>query len=569
MSGLARQLLDLIEQARRQGGADAAAAAARAATRRHPRFAPAWRFLANDLLASPDPAHLDEAVAAFREAERLQPGHPPTLVNLAVALRRAGRADDAAALLADLVQARPDFVPAWFNLGNAHHHAGRHDAAARAYRRVLELQPDHAGALRNLANALIDLRRLDDARAVLHAALALERTAARLVALARLEEQRRAPDEARALAEEALTIEPTCTEAHLLLATLERAAGHHDEAITRLQRVVDDAAAGPHRASALVQLGHALDRAGRYHEAFEAFAAGQALLEAQAPDAAARSREGCARIRSWAALIAPTARPAGSPKPTSRPPVFLVGFPRSGTTLLEQLLAAHPDFVTSVERPLLQRALAAAPPEGESLRSWPEPLATLDVAAVERIRTAYAEACAAEFGPAHRRVVDKQPLNLVYADAIDRVFPDARLLVALRDPRDVCLSCFFQDFGKDAAGHFYRLESTVDLYDAVMGHWLERRTALAMPWLEVRYEDLTDDVEGVARRVIEFTGAPWDEGVLEYAAAAARRPVSTPSYHAVTRPVYRTAVARWRAYEDRIRPFLPRLQPCLEAFGYV
>ena len=180
-----------------------------------------------------------------------------------------------------------------------------------------------------------------------------------------------------------------------------------------------------------------------------------------------------------------------------------------------------------------------------------------------------AVAAAVTGGLAGRRVVDKLPLNLVDAGLISLLFPDARIIVALRDPRDAVLSCFMQDFRlNDAMAAFLGRASTAGLYHAVMSLWLHYRTVLALPWMEYRYEDLVADFEGTVRDLLSFVGEPWDPVVLRYREAIPGRAISTPSYAAVTSPIHGQAVERWRRYADWLAPEAAVLAPYVAAFGY-
>jgi hypothetical protein len=175
------------------------------------------------------------------------------------------------------------------------------------------------------------------------------------------------------------------------------------------------------------------------------------------------------------------------------------------------------------------------------------------------------------FGPIEptAKIVDKLPLNLVNCRAIDMIFPDARLLVALRDPRDVVLSCLMQRFRRNAGmRNFDTLESTVALYEEVMGLWLDARAGLTMPWLEYRYEDLVADRDATVDRILAFTGIDRHPAMDQYREKAASKEVTTPSYRDVAEPIYSRAVGRWRAYENQLQPALDRLAPFVEAFGY-
>lgn len=234
--------------------------------------------------------------------------------------------------------------------------------------------------------------------------------------------------------------------------------------------------------------------------------------------------------------------------------VFFVGFPRSGTTLLEVILDSHPEIATTNEAVILSSVLRGNErADAETMR--------------RRYLETFNELCG-ELGPASV-IVDKLPLNAIYCRAIDEYFPQARILMALRDPRDVVLSCLMQRFSLNPAmRNFETLESTVTLYEEVMGLWLEARPALRLPWLEYRYEDLVADRDAVLARIMEFIGVQWHADMDGYRDKAASRQIISPSYRDVTEPIYKRATGRWRAYESKLAPVLDRLAPFVTAFGY-
>ena len=169
-----------------------------------------------------------------------------------------------------------------------------------------------------------------------------------------------------------------------------------------------------------------------------------------------------------------------------------------------------------------------------------------------------------------RLLVDKNPSYNALIPAYVRIFPEVRFLVALRDPRDVVLSGFAQSFVPLSKGAALgvTLEGMVEGYTQLMGPWLRVKPMLASPWLEVRYEEVVEDLESVSRRTLEFLGLSWDAGVLRFHEHAAQRRIRTPTYADVTKPVFRTAMGRWRNYQKYFEPYLGKLEPFVKAFGY-
>ena len=256
----------------------------------------------------------------------------------------------------------------------------------------------------------------------------------------------------------------------------------------------------------------------------------------------------------------------------SRRLAVLCGHPRSGTTLLEQVLDSHPDAVSAEETHILHDEaylpLSRGFPQSASI------LEVLDSAPPSVLRTSrenYFRFTELFIGKAigGRVLIDKNPALNVLIPAVVRLFPEAKFLIALRDPRDVCLSCFMQPLVLNPVSSAYlTLEGTVNQYVCVMGFWRSLLPKLPNPSIEIRYEDLVSDLEKESRRVLEFLGVTWDPTVLRFHEHARKKPVRSPSYVDVVNPVYQRAVGRWRNYEPYLEPYLKKLGPFLQALGY-
>ncbi len=248
-------------------------------------------------------------------------------------------------------------------------------------------------------------------------------------------------------------------------------------------------------------------------------------------------------------------------------PVFLVGFPRSGTTLLQRLLVCHPQVRLMEERgviAVLEHELAV---QG----AFPQVLAQLGASELDGLRDRYFELAGQQTSLAAGQVlVDKLPLNLVNAGLIQRVFPGARFIFALRHPADACLSCLMQNFQfNDAMANFTDLASTTRFYSAVLALWHRYRELLPLAVQTVRYEDLVDDLQQEASSMLQFIGLEWHESMREF--HRRREPqerINTPSYEQVSQPLYRSARYRWRRYRQALEPELPTLEPWIDALGY-
>lgn len=513
---------------------------------------------------------LAEAENAYRRAVTLRPGFPEALNNLGSVLLRRNRPAEALESLQPAVAQKPDFLAARFNRGAACYALRKLAEAERDFRFILERQPDQPAALNELGRVLLNQSRAAEAVEVFRRGHRRQPKDARfLVNLAAALETLNDLDGAEEAARTALKLQPKAPPLIYGLASLEHRRGRLAEARDRLQGLLAQPLADELRAEALMELGQVLDGLGEPGPAFDAFAEGNALRgRSPAAQRADKGRflERVAASRSWFTRKRIQALAARTPSSDDAPPVFFVGFPRSGTTLMERALKAHPQVLTTDERTPLAAVLRQLAAEGP----YPEVLEQVSEGQLGALRALFWTRAEAVLGPLEgRTMVDKFPLNIAHLGLANALFPEARVLVALRDPRDACLSCFMQRFRyTDAMVNFCDLQRTAKTYAAVMDLWRHYREALILPWHEVRYEDMVEDFEGVLRGVLEFIGLPWHDDVLAYREKAARQDIMTPSYRQVTQEVYTKAAGRWRGYKEALAPILPILEPFAAEFGY-
>lgn len=249
-------------------------------------------------------------------------------------------------------------------------------------------------------------------------------------------------------------------------------------------------------------------------------------------------------------------------------PVFLFSFPRSGTTLLDQILYGHPAFQVLEEKPMLHgisRELASR------TGGYPAALGNLSGEEVTELRERYLAIIRRYTEPDPEKfLVDKGPFSTIKVGIIARLFPKSKSIFVLRHPCDVCLSCFMQNFQLHGGTiHFTTLADTVRLYTEVMSLWLQYQEVLDLDVFTMRYEDLVQDTEGRLREMIAFLGVEWHDALLDHAGQARRRGVvATASYHQVVKPIYTTARYRWLHYQKYFEPYLEQLNPYIKAFGY-
>ena len=251
---------------------------------------------------------------------------------------------------------------------------------------------------------------------------------------------------------------------------------------------------------------------------------------------------------------------------------LLTGFPRSGTTLLEQVLDAHPDLVSSEERDFIGRELMYTVMVGRGKMPLLDILNELRMDEIERLRRRYVQAIEYLLGqPIGQRMhVDKNPAYNLTIPLVLRVFPETRLIIALRDPRDVVLSCYLRYLPLNAVSvRFLDVQRTAERYALDMTGWLKFRDLIETPWCEIRYEDTVANLETQARRALDTLGLAWDNQVLGYRQRLLEsKQVTSPTYEAVAQPIYTRAIGRWKHYERLLEPALKTLEPFVREFGY-
>jgi tetratricopeptide (TPR) repeat protein len=251
---------------------------------------------------------------------------------------------------------------------------------------------------------------------------------------------------------------------------------------------------------------------------------------------------------------------------------LLTGFPRSGTTLLEQLLDAHPELVSSEERDFIGREMFHSVAHRRGDTQLLKVIDELTPEEIDRQRRRYFSGMEYLLGEpiGDRMHLDKNPAYNLTIPLVLRVFPETRLIVALRDPRDVVLSCYLRYLPVNTVSvRFLDIERTADRYALDMSAWLKYRDLIDAPWCEVKYEDTVADAEGQARRALDTLGLSWDKQVLTYRERLmTTKKVTSPTYEAVAQPIYTKAIGRWKNYERLLEPALATLDSFIREFGY-
>ena len=487
-------------------------------------------------------------------------------------LLQSGRFDESIALAQRAAAATPGDAAAWAVLAGVLFASRRPDAALQAWTRALALRPGDPVLLCGLANVLRSLSRIGEARALMLQALAADDASfdARF-GLASLALEAGDWDQAEVLAAPLAGDLP-----QLAWLRARTALGRSDLAAARERTaaLLEDRRLGPEqRADGLLMLSEALDGLDRTAEAFAAAVEGKAIQRRlYAQRAAGREAEvdKLRRLDAWFAAADPAAwrtAPAEiTVKGQAAGHAFLLGFPRSGTTLLEQALAGHSRVVALEEAPTLVDAYDAFLSTPAGL----ERLARLSAEEAQAWRARYwqdVRTFGADVGG--RLFLDKAPAGTLYLPLIAKLFPSAKVLFALRDPRDVTLSCLRNNFQINAMTYaFTDLVQTAACYDACMAMARTYRAMLSLDLLQVRHEALVQNFAGGLAAVASFLGLVMEPVMLDVAATARARVVRTPSAGQVRAGLSRRGLGRWRAYAPQLAPVMGTLAPWVARFGY-
>jgi tetratricopeptide (TPR) repeat protein len=512
-----------------------------------PDYAPAHNNLATALAAH---GHTAEAHDHYVEALALSGGDADLYVNRGKALHRLGCDEEAIAEYERALVLKPDDADALNDLGNALQSLGRHAEAAERYTAALALRPGFATAHSNLGNSLHALDRHDEALAQYHAALAARpdnATAASNLGTALRELGRL--DEARRAFERAVALAPGEASFHLNLAEMKRFVPG-DAQLPALEALARRLEALPCQQQ--IELHFALAKAradlGDHAAAFRHLRQGNALKRAEIAYDEGATLSLLARI---AAVFTPELmRSKAGLGATSEVPVFIIGMPRSGTSLVEQILASHPAIFGGGE--LIEFTALAS-----EIADFPDGVPAMEGDALAALGQRYLASVAARASGSARRITDKLPANFFLVGLIRLALPRARIIHVRRDPVDTCWSCFQTLFttGQPFAYDLGELGRYWRAYDALMTHW--RAVLPPETMLELHYEELVGDLASEARRLVAYCGLEWDAACLEF--HRTQRTVRTASATQVRQPIYQSSIGRWRDYAAELRPLVDAL----------
>jgi tetratricopeptide (TPR) repeat protein len=555
---------------------DQAVASYRQAISIKPDFAMAHMNLGDTLLAL---GRLDEAARSYRRVLQFRPDSVEAHNNLGNALRDSGRLEGAAASYRRAVAIRPDYAKLHNNLGNALLDLGRIEEAVASYSHALELEPDFAKAHSNLGSAFRELAKLDEAEASYRRALAIRADSSEILTnLGVVQRLQGRAEEAEASLRRALSIDPGAAPTITSLAELyadrgqfaeaenlykKAYAGHPESAqawagLAALRKMTSDDSAWIKEAQRIAQrplrprdeahlryaMGKFFDDVQDYEQAFVSYRRANEIAKAYSPphdrQHLARTFEFTTRLydREWLDRAKVTSN-------SSSRPIFIVGMPRSGTSLAEQILASHPAVFGAGELSFWKTA---------SLQVGSAALESgFDGSVLAKLADEYLQLLTGLSLDASR-VVDKMPANFAHLGMIHAALPNARFIHMRRNPIDTCLSIYFQNFhvAHSYANDLEDLAHYHHEYQLLMQHWRSILPPSAI--LEVSYEALVADQETWSRKMLDFVGLPWDPACIDF--HQTNRRVSTFSKWQVRQKISKTSVERWRNYAPFVGPLM-------------
>jgi tetratricopeptide (TPR) repeat protein len=503
---------------------------------------------------------LSEAKACYSKALALKPDLALTYNNMGQALQEEGHLRDALAWYYEAVRRDPDTARVICNLASAQGEQENYAAAVASFRKALQLNPDHAEAHNGLGFVLHEQGKFPEAVAEYQEVLRLQPDfATGYCNLGNILEELGSFDEALVAFRDALRRDPNHAGAYALLATMLRGRLPPDD-LSAIRRLLDRPHMAPAKRLALhFGIAHVLDATGSYAEAAEHLRQGNALCRAlwenqgKSYDPQAHTRLVTDLIGAFTPEFFTQVQGLGL---DTEVPIVIVGLPRSGTTLTEQILASHSRVHGAGELNLARDGFEALPRiQGRNVTPI-EALGRLNVADIRLLGRRHLDLLH-ELAPQARRVVDKMPDNYLFLGWLATLFPTAKFIHCRRDLRDVAVSCWMTNFRNIRwAADPEHIANRFDDYQRLMAHW---SSVLPAKLFEVNYEETVTDLEGVAHRLIAWCGLEWEPACLAFHQTS--RPVRTASVTQVRQPVYTRSVARWKNYESALRPLVRRLGP--------
>ena len=469
----------------------------------------------------------------------------------------------------------PDYIQAHFNLGVALLNLEQYEKAVIEFDHILGKNNKHGMAYYLKGKCLTQQAgQMHKAQTCFENALNIMTSPPRdlLLDLAQLYEHQGNNEKSINIIKNILNKNPLDPQAGVLMAAHERRENKLEEAESRLKSLLKSGLESfPDIARIENSLGHVLDRLQKYDEAYTAFKNSQ--------DAIKRTLTENINTEFWYDRIKDNRRFITLENvkhwqnhytDNNPSPIFLIGFPRSGTTLTEKIISSHPGANTSDEYPLIQDLMKKMYSFTNINKKYPESLNELTAGNIKVLRKEYWKIAKnkCNYKSNNSIFIDKLPLNTIELGFIYKIFPEAKILLLIRDPRDVCLSCFMQLFKpNDAMNNFLDLESTSRFYNETMNLLSHYRTVLNINIYSFHYENIIADLEYESRALFDYLEIKWNKDILKFYKKKSKT-ISTPSYQDIQKPLYSRAANRWKNYQQYLKPILKTLNPHIKELGY-
>jgi len=498
---------------------------------------------------------LENAIAQFRAAIKLNPIMLEAEIALADALGTLGMADESRQHYLKALEIQPGSAASHFGLGALAGQMDRHEEALVHFQKAVKFSPKSPQYLCSVAGCMASLGRLQQARKTYRKALkCAPQYPDALGGLARIYDKSGEYEKVANLVEPLLKQKLYSVPAAMALLGVCKHLGRCKEAVVYAEGVLEQRNDIPPHSRRNLHMGiaRALDHLESYHEAFAHFKIGNETVPLNY-DAIGHqvATDSLIKVFNRATLL-------GLPRSRteSQRPIFIVGMPRSGTSLTEQILASHPEVAAAGELTELGHIMTILPAELESSETWPQCVYDINQEKIDKLANRYLDSLNA-ISITTRHITDKMPHNFYLLGLIELLFPRARVIHCQRDPMDTCLSIYFQSFldAHNYARDFFSLGTHYHQYQRLMEHW---QYTLSIPILNVQYEELVSQPENSVRRMLEFCGLDWDERCLQF--YKLERKVDTASYDQVRQPLHTKSVKRWQHYEQ----YLDELKQGLE-----
>lgn len=539
-----------------------------------PNYPNAHYNLANTLR---ELGRFDQAIESYKKAISLREDYVEAHNNLAILLERLGRFDEAESVLLRLIKLKPEYSYAHINLGNTLKYLGRFKEAIESYEKAIDCGSDDVPqAITNIGVTLQEMGRLPDAEASFVKAIELDSSCveAHLNYINLLEISNRLEEMCAQLDEAAGRFDERATDFLFYKALAEFRIGHSSTASAQIRLSNAEQIAESRRPSFFKLRGDLYDQEGNYESAFREYnlsnlAVKSSMRYSRLSEAAdeyfSRYQQRCSELKSYKRIFREWTKDNEDTVALS-PPVFLVGFPRSGTTLMDTILRTHSKIEVMEELPLVEQmhAVLGDPWSMSAIEG-------LTPSMISSARDFYLRSRKQSISNHDKLIcIDKLPLNIFHTPLITKIFPEAKFILALRHPVDCIFSCWMQNFKLNVAMcNMVDLERTVELYCLAMELFKTCEESQSLNVVKYRYEDLVLDLEGEVTRILDFLGVEWENELAHYRSTALARPlIDTPSHGQVIKPLYCDATMRWKKYEKQLQIYIPRLQNWIDHLGY-